>query len=69
MAVVMVKRKESKNMTDREIYSKQTAREILSFIEEVSFSKEYLNFRVNYGSNGQRDLIIHFIKNNYLKEG
>lgn len=56
-------------MTDREIYSKQTAREILSFIEEVSFSKEYLNFRVNYGSNGQRDLIIHFIKNNYLKEG
>lgn len=55
-------------MTDQEIYSKQTAREILSFIEEVSFSKKYLNFRVNYGSNGQRDLIIHFIKSNYLKE-
>ena len=55
-------------MTDKEIYQKKTAREILSFIEEVCFSKQYLNFRVNYGSNGQRDLIIHYIKDQYLKE-
>lgn len=52
-------------MTEKEIYSKATAREILSLIEEVCFSKEYIEFRVAYGSNGQRDLIIREIKERY----
>ena len=55
-------------MTDKEIYQKQTAREILSMIEEVCFSKSFIEFRVNYGSNGQRDYIINYIKRNYLKD-
>ena len=55
-------------MTDKEIYQKQVARDILSLIEEICFSNKYLNFRVSHGSNGQRDLIIHSIKDKYLKE-
>ena len=56
-------------MKDKRICQKQiqTAREILNIIEEVCFSKEYLQYRVNYGSNGQRDLIIRLINSkNYL---
>ena len=64
MVVIMVERKES-IMTDKEIYQKQAARDILSIIEEVCFSKTYTDFRINYGSNGQRDYIITYIKNTY----
>lgn len=53
-------------MTDIEIGERKAARNILSFIEAVCFSKEYLQFRVNQGSNGQRDLIIKMIKEKYL---
>lgn len=35
---------------------------VLNKIEEVCFSKEWANFRVSQGSNGQRDLIINFIE-------
>ena len=52
-------------MTDKEIYEKQTARDILSKIEEISISKNWIDYRVNYGSNGQRDYIIHYIKRKY----
>ena len=52
-------------MTDKKLYQKITAREILNIIEEVSFSDEYLDFRVRNGSNGQRDLIIQIIKGKY----
>jgi len=52
-------------MTDKEIYQKITAREILNIIEEICFSEHYLEFRVNKGSNGQRDLIIRLIKEKY----
>lgn len=52
-------------MIDKEIYQRVTAREILNIIEEVCFSKHYLEFRVNEGSNGQRDLIIRLIKEKY----
>jgi len=52
-------------MTDKEIYEKQTARDILSKIEEICFSKNWIDYRVNYGSNGQRDYIIHYIKRKY----
>ena len=35
---------------------------VLSEIEKVCFSKEWSKFRINNGSNGERDLIIKFIK-------
>lgn len=54
-------------MTDIEIGERQAARDILSFIELVCFSEEYMQYRVKYGSNGQRDLIIDTIKERYLK--
>lgn len=34
-------------------------------IEEIWFSKEYMDFRIRQGSNGQRDLIINNIKTMY----
>lgn len=49
-----------------EVYAeKRVAREILSIIEKICFSEEYIQFRVNNGSNGQRDLIIKTIKEKY----
>mgnify|MGYP002528461719 CR=1 FL=1 len=45
-----------------------TARDILSKIEEVCFSKNWIDYRINYGSNGQRDYIIHYIKRKYNVE-
>lgn len=53
-------------MTDMEIGERKAAREILSFIELVCFSQEYVQFRVNQGSNGERDLIIKTIKERFL---
>lgn len=35
---------------------------ILNKIKEVCFSKEWVQFRANYGSNGQRDFLINYIK-------
>lgn len=43
----------------------QVAKEILSMIETIYFSKDYLEYRVNYGSNGTRDLLISMIKERY----
>ena len=53
-------------MTDVEIGERIAAREILSYIERVCFTKDFEEYRVARGSNGQRDLIINFIKENYL---
>ena len=44
---------------------RRVAREILNIIERISFSEEYKEYRINYGSNGQRDLIIQMIKEKY----
>lgn len=52
-------------MTDFELGKKVAAREILNIIKEISFSKEWIKFRVNYGSNGVRDYIINFIQEKY----
>ena len=52
-------------MTDKEVYQKQAARDILSIIEIVCFSEAFIKFRVDYGSNGERDYIINYIKNTY----
>ena len=43
----------------------RVAREILSKIEEVCFSRGFFDYRVNYGSNGQRDYILNWIKSRY----
>jgi hypothetical protein len=54
-------------MTEVKLIEKRVAREILTIIESICFSREYSNFRVNQGSNGERDLIISKIKEQYLK--
>ena len=35
---------------------------VLSKIKEVCFSEEWVQFRVDYGSNGQRDFLINYIE-------
>ena len=50
---------------DEVITEKRVAREILSMIEEICFSKKFSEYRYNNGSNGQRDLIIMNIKEKY----
>lgn len=50
---------------DIELGERKAAREILSLIEEICFSEEYTDFRINKGSNGQRDLIITKVKEKY----
>lgn len=52
-------------MDNDEVIRKRTAREILSMMETVFFSKEFAEFRVNNGSNGERDLILKNIKETY----
>ena len=55
-----------KLMTTNDKYlEKRVAREILNIIERISFSEEYKEYRISYGSNGQRDLIIQMIKERY----
>lgn len=44
---------------------KRVAREILSIIENICFSDEFREYRVNQGSNGTRDLIIKTIQERY----
>ena len=44
---------------------KRVAGEILDIIDEVCFSEEYREYRSNYGSRGERDLIISKIKERY----
>jgi hypothetical protein len=55
-----------KTMTTNDKYiEKRVAREILNIIERISFSEEYKEYRINYGSNSQRDLIIQMIQERY----
>lgn len=53
------------NDKDIEIGSRKAARDILSKIEEVCFSEKYAQYRIDYGSHGERDLIIQWIRNKY----
>ena len=55
----------TESMLDRYITERKVAREILSIIEKICFSEEYKKYRINYGSDGERDLIITTIKNKY----
>ena len=52
-------------MINDKYIEKRVAREILNIIERISFSTEYKEFRIDYGSNGQRDLIIKMIQDKY----
>ena len=54
-------------MTDEQIVKRRVAREILSMIEQIYFSEEYSQFRIDQGSNGQKKLIIKNIEETYLK--
>lgn len=44
---------------------KRVATDILHIIDVVCFSEEYRDFRVGWGSKGQRDLIIRTIRDRY----
>ena len=48
-----------------ELVERQVASDILSMINMIFFSEEYLEYRCNYGSNGARDLLIELIKERY----
>ena len=61
----MLGRCEIMHISNDECIRRRTAREILSIIERICFSEECREFRVNRGSNGQRDLIIQRIKEEY----
>ena len=52
-------------LDNENVIKKRVAREILSMIETVCFSEEFREYRVNNGSNGERDLIIKNIKKTY----
>ena len=52
-------------MTDEKLIEKRVAREILTIIEKIYFSKEYSQYRIDYGSHGMRDLLIDSIKKMY----
>lgn len=52
-------------MDNEEVIEKRVAREILTMIEAVCFSEEFCEYRINNGSNGERDLIIENIKKTY----
>ena len=54
-------------MTEEQLIERRVAREILTIIETICFSKKYVQFRINNGSNGVRDLVIKNIKEQYLK--
>ena len=51
--------------TDYELGKIASAREILNLLEEVYFSSEYSEMRINNGSNGTRDFILDKIKEKY----
>lgn len=51
--------------TDYELGKVAAAREILNLLEEVYFSSEYSELRINKGSNGTRDFILNTIKETY----
>lgn len=44
---------------------RRVATDILRIIDQICFSEEYRDFRVGWGSKGQRDLIIRTIQDKY----
>ena len=54
-------------MTNEQVIEKRVAREILTMIETIYFGEQYKKYRIDYGSNGTRDLLIGAIKERYLR--
>ena len=52
-------------MNDEKLIEKRVATEIIIKIREIYFSEEYSQYRIDYGSNGMRDLLIDSIKKMY----
>lgn len=61
----LIERQDGNMTKDENLIKKKVARDILSIIEEIYFSEEYLDYRVNNGSNGTRDLIIEAVQSKY----
>ena len=55
-------------MINNKVIERRVAREILSMIDEIYFSDKYKEYRINYGSNGTRDLLINSIRKLYLND-
>ena len=49
-------------MNEEKCIEKRVAREILTMIKSIYFSEKYKEYRIKYGSNGTRDLLISSIK-------
>ena len=54
-----------KFMTAEEFIEKRVAMEIIIKIREIYFSEEYSQYRIDYDSNGMRDLLIDSIRKMY----
>jgi hypothetical protein len=54
-------------MNNDQVVERRVAREILTLIEQIYFSEEYRQYRIDYGSNGTRDLILNMIESKYLR--
>lgn len=52
-------------MLNDKCIERRVAREVLNIIERICFSAEYKSYRMDHGSNGQRDLILQMIKEKY----
>lgn len=55
-------------MTNDKVIERRVAREILNMIDRIYFSDEYKEYRINYGTNGTRDLLIDSIIKLYLSD-
>lgn len=55
------------HMTAEQLITRKVVREILTMIEQIYFSEEYMDYRINYGSNGTRDMVIESIRTRYLR--
>lgn len=55
-------------MTNDKVIERRVTREILSMIDKIYFSDKYKEYRISYGSNGTRDLLINSIVNLYLSD-
>jgi hypothetical protein len=50
---------------ENKVIEQKVARDILSIITDIYFSRRYFEHRISCGSDGTRDLIIKAIKDRY----
>lgn len=53
------------HLSNDKCIEKRVAREILNIIEQIYYSKDYIEYRINYGSNGTIELILSTIADRY----